>query len=260
MIHALVHAPGSLPLTCICALLIATPASAAPRHNIHLGTGWQNTGASRALTWEPAIQGSRKDVPLIAGWSLVGSRRVYYAPFARIKYTNTWSIGGATNLLGLDLGFGGLGVYLTRPPVAHENPTGRWYAVFEVNLANLRIGGNISPHAPKDSGVDDPDAQREKVAMQVANGEFPDHHIQRYPFGAYSYVELAFPIHIRAWKQIRDDLGVGFFFESTVFGLEWPLDRRVTHFAQVYNVIVGLSFTLGQSGRRALSASRRAPP
>jgi len=224
----------------------AAAASKAPRHNVHVGVGWQNTGASRALTWEPAIQGSRKDVPVIAGWSMIGKQRVYYAPFARIKYANTWSIGGGTNLLGLDLGFGGLGVYMTKPPAAFENATGRWYATFEVNFANLRFAGNLSPGAPNNDRVPDPDAHREMVAQQVADGVPPDHTIQRYPFGKYSSVEVAFPLQIRAWKQVRDDLGVGFFFESTVFGLEWPMDRRVSKPAQVYNIIVGLSIVLGR--------------
>jgi hypothetical protein len=230
-------------------LLAATSASAPtlqPRHNVHFGVGWQNTGASRALTWEPAIQGSRKDVPVIVGWSMIGKRRLYWAPFARLEYMNTWSIGGGTNMLGLDLGFGGLGVYMTKPPSQVENPTGRWYATFEINLANLRFGGNLAPNAPKNDRVPDPDAHREMVREDLENGIFPDHTIQRYPFGKYSYVALGFPIQIRAWKQIRDDLGIGFFLESTVFGMEWPMDRKVSRFAQVYNVIAGLSVVLGR--------------
>jgi hypothetical protein len=223
-----------------------TDTSRSPRHNLHFGTGWQNTGASRRLTWEPAIQGSRKDVPVIVGWSMIGKRRLYWAPFARLEYTNTWSIGGGTNMLGVDLGFGGLGVFMTKPPAAVEKPTGRWYATFEVNLANLRLGGNLAPNAPRNDRVPDPDAHREMVREDLANGIFPDHTIQRYPFGKYSYVALGFPIQIRAWKQIKDDLGVGFFFESTLFGMEWPLDRKVGTFAQVYNVIVGVSILLGR--------------
>lgn len=225
-------------------------AHAAPRNEVHLGTGWQNTGASRALTWEPAIQGSRKDVPVIAGWSRIGDGRVFWAPFARVKYTNTWSIGGATNLLGVDVGLGGLGVYLTKPPAAVERATGRWFATFTINVANIRLGGNVAPNRPHNPRVSDPDAYRETVREQVAAGEFPDHTLQRYPFGRYSYVEMAFPIQLRAWKQVRDDLGVGFFFEAVPFGLEWPLDRKVTHFAQTYSVIVGPSIVLGRGGAR----------
>jgi hypothetical protein len=226
-------------------LPLARAEAASPRHELHVGTGWQNTGASRRFTWEPAIQGSRKDVPVIAGWSMIGNGRVYWAPFARVKYTNAWSIGGAVNLLGVDVGLGGLGVYLTRPPGV-ERATGRWFATFTVNFANLRIGANVAPNRPKNDRVPDPNAQRERVREQVATGVPPDHTLQRYPFGHYAYVELAFPIQIRAWKQVRDDVGVGFFFEAVPFGLEWPLDRRVSRFAQTYAIIVGPSIILGR--------------
>lgn len=37
---------------------------------------------------------------------------------------------------------------------------------------------------------------------------------ERYPFGSYGSVELDFPIQICAWAQVRDDVGVGFFFEA----------------------------------------------
>ena len=230
------------------ALVVALPVraqAAPPKHEIHAGTGWQNTGASRALTWHPAIQGSRKDVPVILGWSAVGTRRVYWAPFARVKYTNAWSIGGSVNLLGADLGLGGLGVYLTPPPRSDESDTGRWFATFTVHALNLRIGTNLTPNRPHNDRIPDPDAHREMVRQQVANEVPPDHTLQRYPFGRYSYVEAAFPIQIRAWKQVREDLGVGFFAEAVPFGMEWPLDRRVPRFAQQYAVIVGASILLG---------------
>jgi ubiquinone biosynthesis protein COQ4 len=244
-------------LLCVAALWglpLAEAHAAPPRHDVHVGTGWQNTGASRSLTWEPAIQGSRKDVPVIAGWSMVGDRRVFWAPFARMKYTNAWSIGGALNLLGVDVGLGGLGVYLTRQPADVERTSGRWFATFTVNVANVRLGANVAPNRPTNDRVPDPDAQRALVREQVATGVPPDHTLQRYPFGSYSYVELAFPIQIRAWKQIRDDLGVGFFFEAVPFGLEWPLDRKVSRFAQTYAVIVGPSIMLGRGGSARASA------
>jgi hypothetical protein len=225
-------------------------ADAAPRHDVHAGVGWQNTGASRALTWHPAIQGSRKDVPVIAGWSMIGERRVFWAPFARVKYTNAWSMGGALNLLGVDVGLGGLGVYLTKPPSALSSTKGHWFATFTVNAANFRLGTNLTPNQPTNERVPDPDAHRDLVRQQVADGVPPDHTLQRYPFGAYSYVELAVPIQVRAWKQVREDLGVGFFVEAVPFGLEWPLDRRVPRFAQTYSLIVGASVVFGPRPRQ----------
>ena len=147
------------------------------------------------------------------------------------------------NLLGLDLGFGGLGVYMSKPPAQLDTVVGKWFAVFEVNLANLRIGGNLAPNRPNNDRVPDPDAHRAMVRQQREDGVPVDHTLQRYPFGTYSYVELSFPIQVRVWKMVRDDLGFGFFVESTVFGFEWPLDRKVSRFAQVYNVLFGFSTT-----------------
>ena len=241
------------PILCALGLWAApsTTSAAPPRHEVHVGVGWQNTGASRRFDWEPAIQGSRKDVPVVAGWSLVGNGRVYWAPFARLKYTNAWSIGGAVNLLGVDLGLGGLGVYLTRPPESVERATGRWFATFTINFANVRLGGNVAPNRPKNDRVPDPDAQRELAREQVETGMPTDHTLQRYPFGSYAYAELAFPLQVRAWKQVRDDLGVGFFFEAMPFGLEWSLDRKRSRFAQVYTVLVGPSVTFGRGAPRA---------
>lgn len=230
----------------VLSLLPSLAHAAPPKHEIHAGAGWQNTGASRALTWHPAIQGSRKDVPVILGWSAVGSRRVYWAPFARVKYTNAWSMGGALNLLGVDLGIGGLGVYLTRPPANDESDNGRWFATFTAHAINLRVGTNLTPNRPHNDRVPDPDARRELVRQQIATDVPPDHTLQRYPFGRYSYFEAAFPIQIRAWKQVRKDLGVGMFVEAVPFGMEWPLDRRVPRFAQTYSLIVGASIMLGR--------------
>jgi len=44
----------------------------------------------------------------------------------------------------------------------------------------------------------------------------------------------------------------------TLFGLEWPLDRKVEQFAQTYNVLGGLSVLLGDvsKGKRQSRASR----
>jgi hypothetical protein len=63
-------------------------------------------------------------------------------------------------------------------------------------------------------------------------------------------VELAFPMQFRAWKQLRDDLGVGFFFEFVIFGMEWPLDRKVSSFAQTYTILLGPSIVLGRGGAK----------
>lgn len=195
---------------------------------------------------------------MVVGWSLGGNQRLYWAPFARLKYVNAWSIGGAVNLLGVDLGLGGLGVYLTQPQASFERATGRWFATLTINFANLRLGGNVAPNGPKNDRAPDPDAQREQAREQVATGMPTDHTLQRYPFGSYAYAELAFPVQVRAWKQVRDDLGVGFFFEAMPFGLEWALDRKQASFAQVYTLLIGpsVSFGPGAGPGAARSAGR----
>src|SRR5262245_36708411 len=110
-----------------------THEAAGAGHSVELGAGWQNSGATRELTWEPGVQGSRKDVTAYVGWRMVGEKRVYYSPSARLTYTNFWSLGGAGNLLGVKLGPAGFGVYVTPPPsrFTAEQRKGRWFATID---------------------------------------------------------------------------------------------------------------------------------
>jgi hypothetical protein len=235
----------------LCLLSSAAPSSAAGQHTIEIGTGWQNTGATREQTWEPGIQGSRKDVPLFVGWRYALGSRVYYAPFARLQYTNFWSIGGAGNLLGIDLGAGGIGFALSDPigEVPREQRVGRFFATLEINLANVRIGFNATPGAPESESVPDPEAHRARVRAQVAAGEGADASIQHYPFGEYAYVQIAFPVRISVWGLLSETFGLGFFIESTVAALEWPIGIEVSSPAYTYNVIAGASFHLADAAR-----------
>lgn len=233
----------------VATLLAARPARAA--HGFELGTGWQNTGALQGtLEWQPAIQGSRKDVPAFLGWRYLGERRVYYAPFARINYTNFWSLGGGGNLLGVTLAPAGLGVYLTRPPAAlsPEARRGRWFATFEINLGSFAIGGNITPDRPIDPRVPDPDAQRATLRSDIAQygGVRPETGFaQRYPLGSYQYAALAVPIQFRVWNMVTERTGVGFFLESNPVMLEWNIGNGGSNTpAYGYNVTAGLSALL----------------
>jgi len=223
--------------------LLGSASPAVAGHTAEISTGWQNTGATRGDKWLPAVQGSRKDVPLFAGWRYTGESRFYYAPFARLQYTNFWSVGGAGNLLGVDLGLGGVGVYLTDPMSDFEGGArvGEWFVPLEINVANLRIGFNMTPGSPTDDRVTDPDAHRDSVRERMANDVPVDHTIQRYPFGAYQYVTVAFPVRFSVWNMLTESIGAGFYMESTVGALEWPLNIDVAHGAYTYNIVWGAS-------------------
>jgi hypothetical protein len=231
-------------LTVPALLLLALAAPASAQHTIEVGAGWQNTGATREMTWEPAIHGSRKDVPAFAGWRYTGESRVYYAPFARIRYTNFWSVAGAGNLLGLDLGVGVLGVYLTDAlaDVPRAERAGRWFVTLEIGLANVRLGVNVTPDAPVSPEVPDPEARRRELRDAIATGQDAPPGTQFYPFGGYSYVALALPVRFDLFHMITSELGVGGFIESSVAALEWPMDRPVSAPAYGYDVVLGLTF------------------
>lgn len=58
-------------------LLVLVTFSIIAQEVIKAGTGLQNTGATRELTWRQALQGLRKGVPAFTGWRLIGDKRVY---------------------------------------------------------------------------------------------------------------------------------------------------------------------------------------
>lgn len=242
----LVGALGSL-LGAAVLVTAARPAHGA--HAIEVGVGWQNTGALRdVMKWEPAIQGSRKEVPVFASWTWVGAGRVYYAPMARINYLNFWSLGGGGNALGVTVAPAAFGVHLTRPPavLGPDGRRGRWVATLEIALS-LQIGGNVTPGEPQDPGVPDPDAYRAVLRADVAQGGVKPEHgfAQRYPLGGYSFAAVAVPLHLRVVRMISERVGAGFFFEVNPLLLEWTLTAEKSTPSSVpaygYNFVGGLS-------------------
>lgn len=232
------------------ALLAVAPArSARAEHTIEAGTGWQNMGAIReGLHWLPAIQGSRKDVPAFVGWRLTGSRRVYFAPSARLVYTNYWSIGGGGNALGFYLAPAGIGVHLSRPPSEIAGSRrGRWFATLELSVG-AQIGGNVTPGQPAHPGVPDPDAYRARLRAEYqARGGLDAASVitQHYPGGGYAFASLAVPIRISAWNMVTERTGVGFFLEGNGLMLEWDLAPGASSTpAYGYNIVAGLSAVL----------------
>lgn len=229
------------------ALLLGAPQAQAS-YGFELGAGWQNTGALKdTLEWLPAIQGSRKDVPAFLGWRYFGERRVYYAAFARVNYTNFWSLGGGGNFLGATLAPLGMGVYLTRPPAAFspEARRGRWFVTCELALGSVQLGGNVTLDSPSDPRIPDPEAHRAvlRADIQQYGGVRPENGFaQRYPLGGYQYAALTVPIQFRFWNMVSPRAGVGFFIESNPVILEWNIGSGGSSVpAYGYNVTGGLS-------------------
>jgi len=220
-------------LIVVATLALAIPRAAHAGHVLEAGTGFQNTGASRDIRWLPAIQGSRKDLPVFVGWRWLGERRLYWAPYARLDYVKFWSLGGAGNLLGVTLAPAGLGVYLSRPPasLAPEQRRRRWFATLEINFAALQLGGNATPGSPTASAIPDADAYRARLRdeYQRTGGISAASAItQFYPFGEYAYVSISVPIQLRVWNQVTRRAGVGLFFELTPAIFEWQLGGQAS--------------------------------
>jgi hypothetical protein len=237
-----------LTAICLFALLFSVDAMAGQR--FEAGAGFGDMGAVQgSMEWHPALQGSRKQVPVLAGWRYIGEGRVYWSPSVRLDYYNWWSIGGAGNNLAVALAPAGLGVYLTPPPAGMkpEERKGRWFITADINLS-LEIGGNITPGSPQNSEIPDPDAYREKLKKEIKEngGLKPGTMIsQRYPFGAYQFVSLAIPVHFDFWNMVTEKVGVGFFIESDVAIFEWPLGSYANSTPSFgYSMKAGLSVTL----------------
>jgi hypothetical protein len=211
-------------------IILLLPICLCAQHSFELGTGWGNMGLSPETTWKPysCSQGSRKEVNAAFTYGYVGENRVYYAPFAGLFYINTWSMTGAMNLGTLNLGLGGLGVYMSKPMAAYspEERVKKWFATFEINFASVTIGGNITPNyggRGKNSGV------REWSEPDSVFGN------QHYPFkdtyndihkGRYVCFQYSIPITIRVWKMLTPKLGFGMFLASNVFIVEQSLNFK----------------------------------
>lgn len=215
------------------------------------GTGWQNTGATYKDTWRPGIQGSRKDVPAFIGWRMIGENRVYYTPTARLIYTNTWSIGGAMNLVSAGISPAGIGVYFTKPPSAYapKDRVGKWFVSANLN-ASFRFGVNVTPKKPMSKRIENPEQYKENLpwlldhqdSLGITLFDFEQH----YPFGPYGYVALDIPIQIHINTILKSGYGVGFFVESNAATFEWSMDGKGYPYAYGYNMTMGVSFTLPQ--------------
>lgn len=234
--------------TMLCCLLFAMQTiNIQAQHIIEVGAGWQNTGATRKDTWRPGIQGSRKDVPAFIGWRYMGQKRVFYTPSARLMYANTWSIGGAMNLLSAGISPTGVGFYLTKQPAAYEakDRVGKWFVSANVN-ASFRFGVNVTPNHPKSDKVPNPKQYRDDLPWKIEHMDSLGITLfdfeQHYPFGPYGYVALDLPVQLHFNTIMKNGYGVGFFIESSVGIFEWSMDGNNYPYAYGYNMVAGASF------------------
>jgi hypothetical protein len=227
-------------LTGALVLLVTLSTGAARAADIlEAGSGWQDTGAIEGtLEWSLRIQGSRKDIPIYAGWRHLGETRVYWAPYGRVNYTNFWSIGGGGNLLGVTVAPAGL-------ELTPEQRVARWFATIELNFGSVQVGGNATPNAPMNPRIPDPNAYRALLrseVQQTGGVEAASVISQNYPLGSYTFVTLATPIQIRAWKMLTATQGIGLFVEGDPMRLEWNIGRGGSSVpAYGYSVTAGLS-------------------
>ena len=218
------------------------------QHSFELGTGWGNLGISPETTWKPYSwsQGSRKEVNAAFTYRYTGKNRLYYAPSASLFYINTWSLTGAMNLAMLNLGVGGLGVYISKPISAYtpEERIKKWFATVEINVASFSIGGNITPnHGARgtNSGIREWDDTEDMFGNQY------------YPFkdtydaingGRYTCFQYSIPVTIRAWSMITTKTGIGMFLASNVLILEKSINFKSSPLAIGYDMRAGVALTL----------------
>jgi hypothetical protein len=240
-----------------CLIFTAVTFTGNAQHTLEAGTGWQNTGATEKLSWWPDLQGSRKDIPVFIGWRYVGQKRFYYTPYARFIYLNTWSIGGAMNMLNASFSPTGMGVYLTKPPAAYkpEERVGKWFVSFNVNAA-FRFGVNVTPHGPKSQRVPNPEEYKQNLqwrlnhqdSLGITLFDFEQH----YPYGQYGYVAVDLPVQIRVNTVVKNGYGVGFFIESNAALFEWFMDGKTYRlpYAYGYSMTAGFSFVFSKMPKR----------
>lgn len=222
------------------------PLAISAQHVVSVGAGWGDMGMTPTTCWKPYSwsQGSRKEVQSFASYKYcIGKKRVYYVPSIRLQYDNVWSMTGAMNLMNVNLGLAGLGVYLTQPMSTVEQKKGKWFATFEINFASIAFGGNITPSMGvrgKDSGVRmwiDPDRQFGNQYYPICDTYEPND-------GKYLFLHYSVPIEFRVWNMVTEKSGVGFFLGSDIAIIEKDFTHSGSPVAMGYNIYAGFSLTI----------------
>lgn len=227
-------------------LLLLVPLLLEAQHVVNVGAGWGDMGMTPTTSWKPYSwsQGSRKEAQSFASYKyIVGNKRVYYVPSLRLQYDNVWSMTGSMNLMNVNLGLAGLGVYITKPMAAVEQRKGRWFAVFEVNFASVAIGGNLTPAKGvrgDKSGVRmwiDPDRQFGNQYYPICDTYEPND-------GKYLFLHYSVPVEFRVWNMVTEKSGVGFFVGSDIAIIEKDFTHTNAPLAMGYNIYAGFSLML----------------
>ena len=232
----------------LCGLMAIMPVSSYAQHIIEIGAGWGDMGMTPAVGWRPFewSQGSRKEIQSMINYKyMLEYKRLYYAPSVRLQYDNTWSMSGGMNLMNVNIGLAGLGVYLTKPMSLFEGQErkGKWFATFEINLASIAIGGNITPNMGvrgKDSG------HRLWVTpeRQFGGQYYPIQETYEPNDGKYLFLHYSIPIQFRVWNMITQDTGLGFYLGSDIAIVEKDFTHPNAPLAMGYNIYAGLSIQL----------------
>ena len=235
-------------ITTLCVLLAIIPTKGHAQHVLEMGAGWGDMGMTPAVGWRPFewSQGSRKEIQSMISYKyMLDYKRVYYAPFVRLQYDNTWSMTGGMNLMNVNFGLAGLGVYLTKPMSSFEaqDRKGKWFATFEINLASIAIGGNITPSLGvrgKNSG------HRLWVnpERQFGGQYYPIKETYEPNDGKYLFLHYSIPVQFRVWNMINQDTGLGFYLGSDIAIVEKDFTHLNAPVAMGYNIYAGLSINL----------------
>ncbi|MGN0187782.1 MAG: hypothetical protein ACI392_08595 [Paludibacteraceae bacterium] len=218
------------------------------QHIVEVGAGWGDMGMTRTVPWKPFpwSQGSRKEAQSLMTYKyMLGSQRVYYVPSIRLQYDNTWSMSGGMNLMNINVGVAGLGIYLTQPMAAFVDHgyVGRWFATFEINFASIAVGGNITPNL----GVRGSNSGHRlwiTPDRQFGGQYYPIKETYEPNDGRYLFLHYSLPIEFRVWKMVTETVGVGFFLASDIAIIEKDFTHPDAPVAMGYNIYGGLAITL----------------
>ncbi len=218
------------------------------QHIVEVGAGWGDMGMAPSVGWRPFewSQGSRKEAQSMLSYKyILGDKRMYYVPSVRLQYDNVWSMTGGMNLMNVNLGLAGLGVYITQPMAAYEPQArkGKWFATFEVNFASVAFGGNITPNM----GVRGSNSgHRLWVTPDRVFGDqfYPIKETYEPNDGKYLFLHYSVPIEFRVWNMVTEKTGVGFFLASDIAILEKDFTHPNAPIAMGYNIYGGIAIAL----------------
>lgn len=165
------------------------------------------------------------------GYTLIGTQRVYYSTYLQLSYQDGQSYAGGMNLLGVNLGLAGIGVYLSKPLDDYKpnKLKDSFFALFELSFLTFSFGGNATPN----KGI----GTKEWIDLAEQFGN------KRYAFGEYTYFRYSFPISIKMWGMITNTFGLGFKVSAQPLFMEIALNKEMP-IGFGFNLSFGMIFIL----------------